>query len=176
VSPTKCGSQNIKAGLCPKELTLRRGHKGRTYNSIFWFGSRELFHKIRRSMPPEYFKRFPLYFEQYGCIHCKRRDVPHCANGLCSACSVLIRLRFDRIGKRLSREKQPIKPERATLYMRKVSSARHLLEDLLGDPGNKKFLSKKGSPLFVSYLAKKSNHRVFNSDFDTGKLAWKRAH
>jgi hypothetical protein len=145
-------------------------------DSLMWFGSQEMRSKIRRFLPPEYFKRFPLYFRQYGCIHCKRRDVPHCANGLCSACSVLIRLRFDRIGKRLSREKQPHKSERATIYLRKVSSARQLLEDMLGDPANRKFLSKNGSPLQVAYLAKKSNYRVFNSDFDTGTVSWKRTH
>ena len=144
-------------------------------DSIMWFGSREMRLKIRKFVSPEYLKRFPLYFQQYGCIHCKRRDVPHSANGLCSACSVLIRLRFDRIGQRLSREKQPPKSERATIYLRKVSSARQLLEDVLGDPTNKKFLPKKGSPLPVSYLAKKSNYRVFSSDFDTGTASWKRA-
>lgn len=145
-------------------------------DSILWFGSRDMRHKIRKCISPEYLKRFPLYFQQYGCIHCKRRDVPHCANGLCSACSALIRLRFDRIGKRLSREKQPRRSERATVYLRKVSSARQLLEDMLGDPTNKKFLSKNGSPLPVAYLAKKSNYRVFHSDFDTGTVSWKRAH
>jgi hypothetical protein len=153
---------------------MRRGRTVSENDSICWFGSREVFHKIRKFMPPEYFRRFPLYFQQYGCIHCKRRDVPHCANGLCSACSALIRLRFDRIGKRLNREKHPAKSERAAAYIRKVSSARQLLEDILGDPTNKKFLSKKGSPLPVTYLGKKSTHRVFNSDFDTGTVSWKR--
>ena len=140
-------------------------------DSICWFGSREIFHKIRKTMPPAYFKRFPLYFEQYGCIHCGRKDVPHCANGLCSACSTLIRLRFERIGKRLAQEDQPIPPERATLYLRKVTSARQLLEDLIRDPALKKFASKKASPV-VAYLGKKSRPRVFRGDFDSGKLSW----
>lgn len=144
-------------------------------DSICWFGSREVLHKIRKVMPPTYFKRFPLYFEQYGCIHCKRRDVPHCANGLCSACSALIRLRFDRIGKRLDRESQPLPPERATLYIRKVSSARRLLEDLLDNPSHKKFLSNNTSPITAApYLGKSSKCKIFRGDFDTGKLAWKK--
>lgn len=158
----------------PKECNMRRSSV--VNDSIMWFGSQEIRNKIRKFLPPEYFKRFPLYFEQYGCIHCKRRDVPHCANGLCSACSALIRLRFDRIGKRLNREKQPRKSERATFYLRKVSSARQLLEDMLRDPANKKFLSKNGSPPPVTYLARKSNYRVFSSDFDTGTVSWKRTH
>lgn len=153
---------------------MARRRTARGDGSIFWFGSRETFHKIRKFVPPEYLKRFPLYFEQYGCIHCKRRDVPHGSSGLCSACSVLIRLRFDRIGKRLIREKHPPEPERATLYMQKVSAARKLLEDMLGDPVNKKFLSKKGPPGLVPYLGKRSSRRVFKGDFDTGKLSWKR--
>jgi hypothetical protein len=143
-------------------------------DSITWFGSSKIRYKIRRLLPPEYLKRFPLYFEQYGCIHCKRRDVPHCANGLCAACNALIRLRFDRIGKRLSREKRPLKSERASIYLRKVSSARDLLLDILGDPAHKKFLQNKSSLSPVAYLGKKSNYRVFNSDFDTGKVSWKR--
>jgi hypothetical protein len=143
-------------------------------DSICWFGSREVLHKIRKVMPPEYFKRFPAYFEQYGCIHCKRRDVPHCANGLCAACSTLIRLRFERIGKRLIRERQPVPPERATLYLQKVSSARRLLEDLAGDPAHKRFLANNTSPGFSPFLGKQSTRRVFKGDFDTGKLSWKR--
>lgn len=154
---------------------MGRGRAVNKDDSIMWFGSREIRHKIRRFLPPEYLKRFPLYFHQYGCIHCKRRDVPHCCNGLCSPCSALIRLRFDRIGKRLIREKRTAKSERATIYLRKVSTARRLLEDMIGDPTNKKFLPKKGSSLPVIYLAKKSNYRVFNSDFDTGTVSWKRA-
>jgi len=153
---------------------MRRSNAVNKDDSITWFGSDEIRFKIRRLLPPEYLRRFPLYFEQYGCIHCKRRDVPHCCNGLCSACSALIRLRFDRISKRLSQEKQPAKSERATLYLRKVSSARQLLEDVLGDPTNKKFLSKNGSRLPATYLGKKSYYRVFNSDFDNGKVSWKR--
>jgi len=153
---------------------MGRGHTGNKDDSIIWFGSKEIRRKLRRSLPPEYFNRFPLYFQQYGCIHCKRRNVPHCANGLCAACSALIRLRFDRIGKRLSREKQPPKSERATVYLRKVTSARQLLEDMLGDPANKKFLPGKRFLLPVNYLAKQSNHRVFSSDFDTGTVSWKR--
>lgn len=153
---------------------MMRGRPARKDDSIMWFGSREMRNKIRKFLPPEYLERFPLYFEQFGCIHCKRRDVPHCCNGLCSACSVLIRLRFDRIGRRLLREKQVPKSERAILFLRKVSFARQLLEDMLGDPTNKKFLPKKGSPLPVAYLGKRSNYRVFNSDFDTGTVSWKR--
>jgi hypothetical protein len=61
--------------------------------------------------------------------------------------------------------------------MQKVSAARKLLEDMLGDPVNKKFLSKKGPPGLVPYLGKRSsNRRVFKGDFDTGKVSWKRMH
>jgi hypothetical protein len=169
-----CESKSQIHICCSKVVSMGRQRTIRRYDSIYWFGSREMFHKIRKVISPEYLKRFPLYFEQYGCIHCKRRDVPHCANGMCSACSVLIRLRFDRIGKRLLREKQPAEPERATIYLRKVSSARQLLEDMLCDPANKKFMPKKSPPVLTPYMGKRSNHRVFKSEFDTGKLAWKR--
>lgn len=147
---------------------------GSRRDSLLWFGSRETLHRIQQSVHPTYFRKFPLYFEQYGCIHCKRRDVSHCCNGLCSACSALIRLRFDRIHKRLQYEQRPKEPERASVYLQKVNSARQLLTDLRSDPTNRRFLAGPGLPMSVKYLAQGSKRRVFSSDFDTGKLSWKR--
>lgn len=153
---------------------MGHGRKSGANDPLFWFSSRELRQKIRKIMPPQYFKRFPLYFEQYGCIHCKSRRVPHQANGLCSACSALIRLRFDRIEQSLNQERQSSKPERAVLYMQKVSSARQLVADIRDDPANRKFLSRKSPSLPAYYLGTGRKRGVHKGDFDTGKLSWKR--
>lgn len=51
---------------------------------------RRLADEIRRlqSIPEQ--EKFSLYFEEFGCLDCKRTDMPHAGNALCHSC----RMRF----------------------------------------------------------------------------------
>lgn len=61
-----------------------------------WFLPRRTCNEILRLLPPEWKKRMRYYFDDYGCMRCDRRDVPHQRCGFCEKCCrmVLRRLGF----------------------------------------------------------------------------------
>jgi hypothetical protein len=61
-----------------------------------WFLPRNTCNEILRLLPPEWKRRMRYYYDDYGCMRCDRKDVPHQGCGLCEKCSgtVARRLRF----------------------------------------------------------------------------------
>lgn len=51
-----------------------------------WFLPREISRAIVRLLPPDYVSRMKWMFDDYGCFHCHRKDVPYEGNGLCRRC------------------------------------------------------------------------------------------
>jgi hypothetical protein len=109
---------------------------------------------IERLLPSGYHRRMSMYFETYGCIGCKRKDVMYVCNGLCKLCLKRIYKRLWKIDKKLESECRFLKDNRDDAYLVRFRSARELLADLL--PKCRKRVSEKslvGRPAPRIYLS-----------------------
>lgn len=55
-----------------------------------WFLPNEISTAIRSLIPFMHIRKMRFYFEDYGCIRCRRRNVPYGNNGFCHKCSQLV--------------------------------------------------------------------------------------
>ena len=51
-----------------------------------WFRSKKKAVEIRRQQTPPETRKWATYFQQWGCIRCGKRELPHCALGFCQPC------------------------------------------------------------------------------------------
>lgn len=100
-----------------------------------FFLTNQLRRNIERLLPPSYHRRMSLYFDNYGCIGCKRKDVIYVCNGLCRLCLKGIYKRLYKIDRRLERESQMFKDDPDKAYLLRFRSAREMLSDLLPKSG-----------------------------------------
>jgi hypothetical protein len=70
-------------------------HKAQPLSPFFL--TNQVRRNIERVLPPGYHRRMSLYFECYGCIGCKRKDVLYVCNGLCRPCLKRITKRLQKI-------------------------------------------------------------------------------
>jgi hypothetical protein len=118
-----------------------------------FFLTNQVRRNIERVLPPGYHRRMSLYFECYGCIGCKRKDVLYVCNGLCRPCLKRITKRLQKIDRKLESESHTFKDDRDEAYLLRFRSAREMLSDLLpkgGKPVSKKNLV--GKPAARIYL------------------------
>lgn len=55
-----------------------------------WFLPNEISTAIRSLIPFMHIRKMRFYFEDYGCIRCRRKNVPYGNNGFCHKCSQLV--------------------------------------------------------------------------------------
>jgi hypothetical protein len=58
--------------------------------------------RLLQSIPSR--RKFAVFFERHGCLHCGRRDVPHEASALCAKCRRWAYYEVSKIEKELARE------------------------------------------------------------------------
>lgn len=96
-----------------------------------WFLSKLASKAILRLIPPDYIARMRWYFDDYGCIYCKRtkKKVLYQANGFCIECGTMIRRRLVQTVRRRGK-KLPLQTSRsASSYFDRVQAAEDLLAD-----------------------------------------------
>jgi len=86
---------------------------------------------IERLLPSEHHQRLRLYFDTYGCLHCRHKEVIYGGNGFCRLCLCAIGKRLRKVDKELRTRLSDSPPNLEEVYLRPYSSARHLLADLI---------------------------------------------
>lgn len=94
-----------------------------------WFLTEKLVLKIDALLPYYYHKRLRFYFDQHGCIRCRRKDVDYCAGGLCKPCNGLISDRLKRTDRTMKQRYDTDAQAPCESFLRKRNSARALLAD-----------------------------------------------
>jgi hypothetical protein len=82
-----------KRGAAPasKAIEKRRNRAQLTREELVfqpWFLPARIARTIRWLIPPDYRLRFHYYFDDYGCMRCKRKDVIYKSNGMCRGCVI----------------------------------------------------------------------------------------
>jgi len=110
------------------------GSKPDVQNGLFppWFVPMEVFKQFQRLLPALYHQRFRLYFDRYGCIHCKCKKVLYGCSGLCISCLPLVDSRLRQVDKDMKRLHGGKKIAPAKRFLSGRESARQLLADLRG--------------------------------------------
>jgi hypothetical protein len=105
-----------------------------------------VFKQFQRLLPALYHQRFRLYFDRYGCIHCKRRQVLYSCSGLCISCLPLVDGRLRQVDKDMKKLYGGKKCAPAKRFPSGRESARQLLADLRGKAQETWIRSKKSLP------------------------------
>jgi hypothetical protein len=93
-----------------------------------WFMSRETAFAIRRMLLPEHRHKMKFFFDDYGCIRCKRKGVTYGSNGLCKMCMQTVKLKlFFSIKRRWT----AVSPENLPRTFKRMADAQRLLKDLI---------------------------------------------
>lgn len=97
-----------------------------------WLLPKEVSQRIIRLIPPGYRKRFRFYFEDFGCMSCRRKDVVYRTLGFCEICHSKITERM-RLSMRRHRKKLGVTKAspRVRWYIDHVNQAEKLLADFL---------------------------------------------
>lgn len=98
-----------------------------------WFLSIPVSKAILRLIPPEYIARMRWYFDDYGCLYCKRKKdrVMYQSNGFCIECGTMIRRRLVQTVKRRGKKLRLEAPRTPNWYFDRVQAAEDLLADSL---------------------------------------------
>ncbi len=62
-----------------------------------WFRSKKKAIEIRRQQTPPETRKWATYFQQWGCIRCGKRELPHCALGFCQPCYQTVDFRLKAV-------------------------------------------------------------------------------
>lgn len=100
---------------------------------------------IERLLPAEHHQRLRLYFDAYGCLHCRHKAAIYGGNGFCRLCLGAIGKRLKKVDKELRAMFSDPSPDLEEEYLRPYSSARHLLADLIPKMG-KRLSQRKPEP------------------------------
>jgi hypothetical protein len=91
----------------PKRSRRRKGLLNRLSRSVEsqnsddfllqpWFLPNRISLAIRRLLPSDYRHRMRDFFDDYGCMVCRRRDLLHKSNGMCMSCAMNIQKKIWR--------------------------------------------------------------------------------
>ena len=58
-----------------------------------WFLAKPTYLALRRLLPSSQLLKMRYYFDDYGCLRCGSRVSLYASNGLCKACSIIVRAR-----------------------------------------------------------------------------------
>jgi hypothetical protein len=93
-----------------------------------WFLPRDTAFAMRRILPPEHRHKMRFYFDDYGCMKCKKKDVPYGSNALCKLCVQEVKLKlFFAVKRRWT----AASPDNSPRTFKRMTDARRLLKDLL---------------------------------------------
>src|SRR4029077_10577592 len=93
-----------------------------------WFLARDKAFAVRRILPPEHRHKMKFYFDDYGCMRCKRRNVTYGSNALCKLCMQEVKLKmFFAIKRRWT----AASPDNLPRTFTRMADAQRLLRDLL---------------------------------------------
>lgn len=93
-----------------------------------WFIDLKTARAVRKILPMDWFHKMRYYFDDYGCMICRNRDVLYQSNGMCRKCTDRVQKRFIRsLAKRHVPVTLKIKPD----SLGRVNIARMLLSDLI---------------------------------------------
>lgn len=59
-----------------------------------WFLNKPVARAILQLIPREYISRWRWYFEDYGCLRCRKKKALYCASGFCAGCNRDVRRRL----------------------------------------------------------------------------------
>ena len=79
--------------LSPKELQLLEP----------WFRTRQESLKIKRTQTVPEQRKWSVYYERWGCVCCKKKQLPHRALGFCLTCYLRVSQRIKEILKETER-------------------------------------------------------------------------
>ena len=79
--------------LSPKELQLLEP----------WFRTRQESLKIKRTQTVPEQRKWSVYYERWGCVCCKKKQLPHRALGFCLTCYLRVSQRIKEILKEAKR-------------------------------------------------------------------------
>lgn len=97
-----------------------------------WLLPIEVSQRIIRLIPPGYRKRFRFYFDDYGCLRCRRKDIRFLALGFCENCHSMVAKRMRRSMKRHRSELLGSRSSsRIRWYIDQVTHAQELLSDFV---------------------------------------------
>lgn len=93
-----------------------------------WFLPRDTAFAIKRILPPEHRHKMKFYFDDYGCLRCKKRQITYGSNGLCKPCMQEVKLKlFFAIKRRWT----AASPENRPRTFQRMADAQRLLVDLI---------------------------------------------
>ena len=93
-----------------------------------WFLPRDMAFAVKRIVPPEHRHKMKFFFDDYGCMRCRKRKVTYGSNGLCKPCMQEVKLKlFFAIKRRWT----AVKPENLPRTFQRMADAQRLLRDLL---------------------------------------------
>lgn len=97
-----------------------------------WFLNVSISRAIRRLIPREYHLKMYWFFEEFGCIHCERKDVLYGSNGFCVQCQGSIRRRLGQVVKQRAKSfPLPSSPPPNQRYIDRVAHAEKLLRGII---------------------------------------------
>jgi len=110
------------------------GNDRRLLNDIFlqpWFLPRDTAFAIRRIVPPEHRHKMKFFFDDYGCLRCKKKNRIYGSNGLCKNCMQEVKLKlFFAIKRRWTAASLENLPR----TFKRMADAQRLLRDLRHPP------------------------------------------
>ena len=79
-------------------------------------------------LPPEHSHKMKFFFDDYGCMRCKKKGVTYGSNGLCKICMQSIKLKlFFAIKRRWT----AVSPDNVPRTFKRMADAQRLLKDLM---------------------------------------------
>jgi hypothetical protein len=99
-----------------------------------WFVPKSTYLILRSLLPSAQLLKMRYYFEDFGCLRCEHTDVLYGSNGLCEACSGLVRGRVKRALQRRLKQaglKSAVRPDSSSVphFTRRMEDAQRLLRD-----------------------------------------------
>lgn len=99
-----------------------------------WFLPKALFTAIRHLLPREYWNRMGYFYEDYGCLVCRRKDRRHYANGMCQNCGAVVRYRVVKSLRKRKKKLPPVKIDSKEKMREKLlASKRKKANEILAD-------------------------------------------
>lgn len=97
-----------------------------------WFIDFETGCAIRRLLPEACFRKLRFYFDDWGCMICRKKKVAYGCNGMCSTCTQRIQKRLFSCLQKRGLQQIGLSPCQQSEYDR-VRGAKTLLSDLVKD-------------------------------------------
>jgi len=92
-----------------------------------WFLPRDKAFAMQRILPPEHRHKMKFYFDDYGCIRCKKKDVTYGSNALCKPCVQEVKL---KVFFAIKRRWIAASPDDFPRTFKRMADAQRLLKDL----------------------------------------------